>query len=312
MRSERMAKRLSLGGIMRKKLSDITNLQTAKPMSEDEKPLEDCPTDKDYIEQLRRERMTLIRLVAERTKIVELSGAELQKLRISLQKLQQQNLSLAQSNSRMLAELNLGREKVKTLQHELVCKNALLKAKNLEIEAVSLKFQFTNILVVPLILQGREEFKRQNSASQTQVSKIKEAEEISLHKADNDGKACNLNKRRATRSRSVGASTTCQKVENKEKAENKRRRLRRQSARFISQTENLFEIEDVKLPVNHTPDSPMRSSSPTPLISSTRKEGGEDNCAPRRSSVGRPLRKAAEKVKSYKEVPIIVKMRRSE
>ncbi|KAM1040470.1 hypothetical protein TB2_029312 [Malus domestica] len=290
MRSERMAKRLSLGGIMRKKLSDITNLQTAKPMSEDEKPLEDCPTDKDYIEQLRRERMTLIRLVAERTKIVELSGAELQKLRISLQKLQQQNLSLAQSNSRMLAELNLGREKVKTLQHELVCKNALLKAKNLEIE-------------------GREEFKRQNSASQTQ---IKEAEEISLHKADNDGKACNLNKRRATRSRSVGASTTCQKVENKEKAENKRRRLRRQSARFISQTENLFEIEDVKLPVNHTPDSPMRSSSPTPLISSTRKEGGEDNCAPRRSSVGRPLRKAAEKVKSYKEVPIIVKMRRSE
>ncbi|KAM1393856.1 hypothetical protein ACFX2F_029963 [Malus domestica] len=290
MRSERMAKRLSLGGIMRKKLSDITNLQTAKPMSEDEKPLEDCPTDKDYIEQLRRERMTLIRLVAERTKIVELSGAELQKLRISLQKLQQQNLSLAQSNSRMLAELNLGREKVKTLQHELVCKNALLKAKNLEIE-------------------GKEEFKRQNSASQTQ---IKEAEEISLHKADNDGKACNLNKRRATRSRSVGASTTCQKVENKEKAENKRRRLRRQSARFISQTENLFEIEDVKLPVNHTPDSPMRSSSPTPLISSTRKEGGEDNCAPRRSSVGRPLRKAAEKVKSYKEVPIMVKMRRSE
>ncbi|KAM1807037.1 hypothetical protein ACFX11_030098 [Malus domestica] len=290
MRSERMAKRLSLGGIMRKKLSDITNLQTAKPMSEDEKPLEDCPTDKDYIEQLRRERMTLIRLVAERTKIVELSGAELQKLRISLQKLQQQNLSLAQSNSRMLAELNLGREKVKTLQHELVCKNALLKAKNLEIE-------------------GKEEFKRQNSASQTQ---IKEAEEISLHKADNDGKACNLNKRRATRSRSVGASTTCQKVENKEKAENKRRRLRRQSARFISQTENLFEIEDVKLPVNHTLDSPMRSSSPTPLISSTRKEGGEDNCAPRRSSVGRPLRKAAEKVKSYKEVPIMVKMRRSE
>ncbi|CAN6559889.1 unnamed protein product [Malus baccata var. baccata] len=293
MRSERMAKRLSLGGIMRKKLSDITNSQTAKPMSEDEKPLEDCPADKDYIEQLRRERMTLIRLVAERTKIVELSGAELQKLRISLQKLQQQNLSLAQSNSRMLAELNLGREKVKTLQHELVCKNALLKAKNLEIE-------------------GKEEFKRQNSASQTQVSKIKEAEEISLHKADNDGKACNLNKRRATRSRSVGASTTCQKVENKEKAENKRRRLRRQFARFISQTENLFEIEDVKLPVNHTPDSPMRSSSPTPLISSTRKEGGEDNCAPRRSSVGRPLRKAAEKVKSYKEVPIIVKMRRSE
>ncbi|KAM1654246.1 hypothetical protein EV2_006798 [Malus domestica] len=302
MRSESMPKRLSLGGIMRKKLSDITNLQAAKPMIQDEKHPEDCLTDKDCIEQLRRERMTLIRLVAERTKMVELGGAELQKLRISLQKLQLQNLSLAQSNSRMLAELNLGREKVKTLQHELLCKNALFKAKNLEIE-------------------GKTEFKRQNTASQ--ISKIKEgedSEEISLHKAENDGEtcnlnkgeACNLNKRRATRSRSVDASTTCQKVEDKEKVENKRRCLRRQSARFISQTENLFEIEDVKLPVSCTPDSPMCSSGPTPSISSTRKEEGEDNYAPRRSSVGRPLRKAAEKVKSYKEVSLVVKMRRSE
>ncbi|XP_068339634.1 SHUGOSHIN 2-like [Pyrus communis] len=310
MRSESMPKRLSLGGIMRKKLSDITNLHATKPMIQDEKPPEDCLTDKDCIEQLRRERMTLIRLVAERTKMVELGGAELQKLRISLQKLQLQNLSLAQSNSRMLAELNLGREKVKTLQHELLCKNALFKAKNLEVE-------------------GKTEFKRQNTASQ--VSKIKEGEEISLHKADNDGKTCNLNKgeacninkgeacnlnksnkRHATRSRSVGASTTGQKVEDKEKVENKRRCLRRQSARFISQTENLFEIEDGKLPVSCTPDSPMHSSGPAPLISSTRKEEGEDNCAPRRSSVGRPLRKAAEKVKSYKEVSLLVKMRRSE
>ncbi|TQE13340.1 hypothetical protein C1H46_001147 [Malus baccata] len=293
-----MPKRLSLGGIMRKKLSDITNLQAAKPMIQDEKPPEDCLTDKDCIEQLRRERMTLIRLVAERTKMVELGGAELQKLRISLQKLQLQNLSLAQSNSRMLAELNLGREKVKTLQHELLCKNALFKAKNLEIE-------------------GKTEFKRQNTASQ--ISKIKEgedSEEISMHKAENDGETCNLNKGEACNinkgEASVDASTTCPKVEDKEKVENKRRCLRRQSARFISQTENLFEIEDVKLPVSCTPDSPMRSSGPTPLISSTRKEEGEDNCAPRRSSVGRPLRKAAEKVKSYKEVSLVVKMRRSE
>lgn len=49
-----MPKRLSLGGKMRKKLSDITNLQAAKPMIQDEKPPEDCPTDKDCIEQLRR------------------------------------------------------------------------------------------------------------------------------------------------------------------------------------------------------------------------------------------------------------------
>lgn len=49
-----MAKRSSLGSMMRKKLTDITNLQTAKAISKDEKPPEDCPTDKDYIDQLMR------------------------------------------------------------------------------------------------------------------------------------------------------------------------------------------------------------------------------------------------------------------
>ncbi|BBH05040.1 Shugoshin [Prunus dulcis] len=281
-----MAKRSSLGSMMRKKLTDITNLQTAKAISKDEKPPEDCPTDKDYIDQLMRERMTLMRLVSERNKIVELSGAELQKLRISLQKLQQQNLNLAQSNSRMLAELNLGREKVKTLQHELLCKDALLKAKNLEIEVKAEKCQNTE-------------------------SQLKEVDEAALHKADNYGEPCNDNKRRVTRSRSMGPSTACPKVENKEKVENKRRCLRRQSARFRSQTENLFEIEDVKFPVSRTPDNPMHNSGPTPLISCTSKEEKE-NCAPRRSSVGRPPRKAAVKVHSYKEVPLNVKLRRAE
>lgn len=283
-----MAKRSSLGSMMRKKLTDITNLQTAKAISQDEKPPVDCPTDKDYIDQLMRERMTLMRLVSERNKIVELSGAELQKLRISLQKLQQQNLNLAQSNSRMLAELNLGREKVKTLQHELLCKDALLKAKNLEIEGKAEKCQNT----------------------ESQVSQLKEVDEAALHKADNDGEPCNDNKRRITRSRSMGPSTACPKVENKEKVENKRRCLRRQSARFRSQTENLFEIEDVKFPVSRTPDNPMHNSGPTPLISCTSKEEKE-NCAPRRSSVGRKPRKAAEKVHSYKEVPLNVKLRRA-
>ncbi|ONI00925.1 hypothetical protein PRUPE_6G111900 [Prunus persica] len=260
-----MAKRSSLGSMMRKKLTDITNLQTAKAISKDEKPPEDCPTDKDYIDQLMRERMTLMRLVSERNKIVELSGAELQKLRISLQKLQQQNLNLAQSNSRMLAELNLGREKVKAEK----CQN-----------------------------------------TESQVSKLKEVDEAALHKADNDGEPCNDNKRRVTRSRSMGPSTACPKVENKEKVENKRRCLRRQSARFRSQTENLFEIEDVKFPVSRTPDK-MHNSGPTPLISCASKEEKE-NCAPRRSSVGRRPRKAAEKVHSYKEVPLNVKLRRAE
>ena len=37
------------------------------------------------------------------SKLMEMTGTELQKMRISLQKLQQQNLQLAQANSQMLA-----------------------------------------------------------------------------------------------------------------------------------------------------------------------------------------------------------------
>lgn len=42
-------------------------------------------------------------LMLVNSKTIELSGMELQKLRLNLQKLQQQNLQLAQANSQMLA-----------------------------------------------------------------------------------------------------------------------------------------------------------------------------------------------------------------
>ncbi len=84
--------------------------------------------------------------------------------------------------------------------------------------------------------------------------------------------------------------------------------MRRQSARFKSHereaTENLFEIEVDKFPAMH-------EEEPVPLNSSIKKveEEGEI-CMPLRSSIGRPLRKAAEKVQSYKEPPLKSKMRR--
>ncbi|POO01133.1 Shugoshin, C-terminal [Trema orientale] len=234
--------------------------------------------------------MALMKLVAERNKIIELTGAELQKLRVGLQKLQLQNWNLAQSNSKMLAELNLGRERVKALQHELSCKDALLKAKKLG--------------------QEGEKAKRncQNTCSQ-------EGDEADLDIDGTEEKPRNHNRRRAQRCRSMGPSTTCQKVEDKEKVENKRRRLRRQSASFKSRekepTENLFEIEDAKFPASQAFDK---------LRHSTLAEEKEENCIWRsaavigsqRSSIGRPLRKAAGKVHSYREVPINVKMRRKE
>ena len=101
-----------------------------------------------------------------------------------------------------------------------------------------------------------------------------------------------------------------------------RRCLRRQSARFKSHerepTENLFEIEDAKLLVSQSRENSIQEE-PVPLNSSFKNEDEGENCVPRneaqaslRSSIGRPLRKAAEKVQSYKEAPLKSKMRREE
>lgn len=96
---------------------------------------------------------------------------------------------------------------------------------------------------------------------------------------------------------------------------------RRQSTRFISvksePTEDLFEIDDAKFPASQLHDDPMHDNCPTSLGSSGKKANGDGALGVatpefRRSSFGRPLRRAAEKVQSYKEIPINVKMRRSE
>lgn len=100
------------------------------------------------------------------------------------------------------------------------------------------------------------------------------------------------------------------------------RNLRRQSARFKNEepevteeakvTEDVSEINDDNFPVSSLCDVVVHESGST--CSLVKKED-EGNTAVRseeqeflRSSI-RPLRRAAEKVKSYKEIPINVKMR---
>lgn len=101
-----------------------------------------------------------------------------------------------------------------------------------------------------------------------------------------------------------------------------RRCLRRQSARFKSikpeQTEDLFEIDSAKFPISPVHDGLVHESGQM-LSGLSVKEEDEGNTAlrfeaqeNRRSSVGRPLRRAAEKVQSYKEIPLNIKMRRNE
>ncbi|KAI3751710.1 hypothetical protein L2E82_22801 [Cichorium intybus] len=131
---EKMAKN-STGASGRKMLADISNMQRKPTTSiQDKKSLPNSATQKEYIEQLQKENAALKKLLADKSMIIDLSGNELHKLRITLQKMQQQNLQLAQSNSQLLAELNSGKDRLKLLQHELGCKNGILIAKQLELE----------------------------------------------------------------------------------------------------------------------------------------------------------------------------------
>ncbi|KAL6839102.1 hypothetical protein ACP4OV_031156 [Aristida adscensionis] len=81
-----------------------------------------------------KENARLIHLLSEKTKVVEASSVMIQKLQLALQASRQQNMQLAQANSKMLAELNIGKERLKTLQHDLSCTAAVLKVKTSEFE----------------------------------------------------------------------------------------------------------------------------------------------------------------------------------
>uniref|UniRef100_A0A5B7AV05 Putative shugoshin-1 isoform X2 n=1 Tax=Davidia involucrata TaxID=16924 RepID=A0A5B7AV05_DAVIN len=289
----------SFGSAARKRLGDISNLpQRPKPLTQDEKSQFISTTNKEYIDQLQKENMALMKLLVDRNKIIELSGMEIQKLRVTLQKVQQQNFQLAQANSQMLAELNSGKDRLKALQHELGCKNGLVIAKNLELEEKAKKITCQKI--------------------DSEVGMTK-CEDSSQADGDNN-KPCNTN--RNQKSKGLGPSTIKQ-VQAKEKAENKRLCSRSQSARFKSEEAepigDLLLVDNAKFPTCSPRDDQMQEDGSSSMCSSVEKDDKEDNTAPkdeaqefRRSSVGRPSRLAAKKIQSYKEIPINVKMRRTE
>ncbi|XP_022850606.1 SHUGOSHIN 1-like [Olea europaea var. sylvestris] len=141
-------------------------------------------------------------------------------------------------------------------------------------------------------------------------------------KEPEDYKTCNANRRCNARNQSLGPLPICQQVVQKEAGESKRRCLRRQSASSRIQqqepNENLFEIEDVKFPVAMPANSPACADGSPQVSSSNKKEEfdrGHDSDfetqESRRTSITRPMRRAVEKVQSYKERPVNIKMRRT-
>ncbi|KFK33921.1 hypothetical protein AALP_AA5G078000 [Arabis alpina] len=204
-----MIKRSSFSYKKRQSLSDITNSQ-----SQEELHLQDISLEpSEHVNRLMKENVALVKLLEERDKTIELSRYELRSLREGIHKLQLQNWSLAQSNTQFLAEINLSRNKVKALHHEVTCKSALLKVKCCEQE------------------KGENTQPRRSAVTTENMLKIADEESARLSVP---------NRRRFIRSKSLGASTP-----HKTEATKRRQSRRKSAAQEV--TDNLFEIEDLQL-----------------------------------------------------------------
>ncbi|GLT66782.1 hypothetical protein SLA2020_391310 [Shorea laevis] len=255
------------------RLADITNLQQRPKLSTQDAKMRLSPSfnTKEYIEKLQKENMTLMKVIADRNKVIELSGIELQKMRINLQKMQQQNLQLAQAHSQMLAELNAGKDRLRALQHELGCKNGLLKARNLEAEGKAKAGIF------------------QTSGHLVPTKKLDKPDE------HEENKPCNTNRRRRSKIESSGSSTVKPIHSAMEKVGKKR---------FKSQesepTEDAFETDDTEFPVSPPHDGMVHERCPSSCGSSVQMEQEQGSASgvetqELRTSVGRPLHHVVEK-----------------
>ncbi|XP_019198372.1 PREDICTED: uncharacterized protein LOC109192256 isoform X1 [Ipomoea nil] len=293
-----------IGNAARRKLVDISNVpQQMRPSNENEK-LKHIPTEvKELIAKLETENKALMNALVERVKIIEMSGSEIQRLRATLQKMQQQNRQLALSNTQKLMELNLCKEKLKALEHELGCKNSFLKAMKLEAECHKEKSQREtshnlNAEVKPI--------KCEDTGDDLQEEEDKVDSELENAKSRGQSKSSRPSKH----------------AEPHDNAAKKRLCVRRRSARLkheeIKAEEDLYQIDDANNSV-HQPsncDSIQENSSASACTSSDNVENNpaSENEAreSKRPSLSRPSRQAARKVQSYKEIPLNVKMRRSE
>ncbi|XP_071690746.1 uncharacterized protein [Rutidosis leptorrhynchoides] len=363
----------------RKTLADISNVlprSTALGQYYKTQPSSDAINK--VTEKLQTEIAALKKVLSEKDKIIELGGAEVQKLRVNLQKVKQQNQQLAQSNHQILAELNSFKETQKALKHELGCKNAVIIAKNLELEEIAKTTMCqANASKTEKVAETEEtevsttegDDKKDYDASIRQKSNSLDpsARKIQDNDTSNTGR---LQTRRQTArfkldepkptkdhleidhvgdslpyhpeddkvkvndSSSVPLSSneedkkglSARKIQDNDTNSTRRLHTRRQSARF--ELDKPKPVAD-HLKIDHAGDSlpfqpeddkvKVNDSSPVPLPSKSNsseedKEGDSFHDQKpqdvKKASLSRPVREAAKKVKTYKEISVNVKMRR--
>lgn len=275
----------AFGKAARKTLADISNLAPPKRISNENEKLQNIPGHlKQYFSKLQKENMALMHMLGERARIIELTGLEMEKLRVNMLKMQLQNQQLAHSNSQMLADLNSAKDRLKVLQHELGCKNGLLKllkAKKVEAEDKSEmeKCQILNNEEKPTRSEERGDYFME----------------------DKFGNEFEISKRRCM-SRGSGPS---KQVQSQDNLESKRLHVRRRSARF-KHDDNDFKPKNDSVEIN---DSKRPTSQPINDLENVASGNASGNEA---VELGRPSRQAAKKVQCYREIPLNVKLRRNE
>ncbi|KAG0491565.1 hypothetical protein HPP92_004610 [Vanilla planifolia] len=332
----------------RKRLSDITNISFN---SFEEELQSDGQEDghvgspvmaNEYIAKLLKENNVLMRALAER-------NTEVQKLRMIVVKTSQQNSRLAQAHSHMQAELNLSKDRLKIAQHELVCTSTTLGLKTQELKehkmlkknkvVQNISSQEGHIKPIESVAEASQlsphkktclSNRKRPQRSQSLGPKILTNQGVVKEKDDNPRKPL----RRKSINPKVELCIPTDDLFEIEKDDNPRKPLRRKSinpkVELCIPTDDLFEIENAKFPIcsvykreSKDESSAIQPDLAVPVASNVNpvnEEVGKENQkfnqlqyeGMRRASLGRPLRKAAERVNSYKELPLKAKLRRSE
>ncbi|KAL1532124.1 shugoshin-1-like [Salvia divinorum] len=282
------AKELHTQNAVRRKLADISNQPQNQRLLVQEKSQSTETNIKEYIHKLQKDNMALAKMIAQRNKIIEHNGVESDMLRVNLLKMQEQNQYLATYNAQMLVEINSGKDRLKMLQPVLGCKAGILKVD----------------------LEGRETTTPLGDAA-VDVEGIK----MESSKGDTDDQKPHETKMNLQQT-SVCSSGP---VKYKDKTENKRQIRRRQSARFnaaeVEHGEDLLETKEARVSASQMPEvsvGEQGSTSETAVVENESSKDGPGPGSQPQQLLLRPSRAAKEKVQSYKEVPLCVKLRRPE
>ncbi|CAH9135997.1 unnamed protein product [Cuscuta epithymum] len=245
------------------------------------------------IEKYEMGNKALTNALLERVKLIEMTGNEIQRLRAYLQKMQHQNLQLAQSNTQKLAELKLCRQQMKTLQHDLGCKNGMLKAMKLEAEPKK-------------VTPHREIFL--NTIPEAQPIRMEEEDIVDDLNGDADKDYSGFQKSKRRRQSKSSAPSNHQ-VQPRVNTDIKRLSVRKLSGRLkheeIKEEEEWFQIDDD----DDTQLSVHPKSDYNPVLENVEKDPFQNEAKDLMlSSLSRPSRQAAKKVQSYTEIPLNAKM----